>query len=74
VKTDWGVDLDEPTGPVMIWQGSLDLMVPFTHGGALASRIVGASVHLEEGEGHLSIGLGALDRMLNELVSAGNAG
>ena len=44
------------------------------YGGALASRIAGASVHLEEGEGHLSIGLGALDRMLDELVSAGNTG
>jgi pimeloyl-ACP methyl ester carboxylesterase len=70
----WGFDFDELSGPVMIWQGSLDLMVPFAHGGALASRIAGASVHLEEGEGHLSIGLGALDRMLDELVSAGNAG
>ena len=70
----WGFDFDELSGPVMIWQGTLDLMVPFAHGGALASRITGASVHLEEGEGHLSIGLGALDRMLDELVSAGNAG
>ena len=70
----WGFDFDELSGPVMIWQGSLDLMVPFAHGGALASRIAGSSVHLEEGEGHLSIGLGALDRMLDELVSAGNAG
>ena len=70
----WGFTLDEISGPVMIWQGSLDLMVPFAHGQALASRIARASVHLEEGEGHLSIGLGALDRMLDELVSATNAG
>ena len=69
----WGFNLDEISGPVMIWQGSLDLMVPFAHGEALASRIAGASVHLEEGEGHLSIGLGAVDRMLDELVSVANA-
>jgi pimeloyl-ACP methyl ester carboxylesterase len=69
----WGFNLDEISGPVMIWQGSLDLMVPFDHGKALASRIAGASVHLEEGEGHLSIGLGALDSMLDELVSVANA-
>jgi len=69
----WGFDFEELSGPVMIWQGSLDLMVPFAHGEALASRIATASVHLEEGEGHLSIGLGALDRMLDELVSAANA-
>jgi hypothetical protein len=35
----------------------------------LASRVPGASVHLEEGEGHLSVGIGALDRMLDELVA-----
>ena len=69
----WGFDFDELSGPVMIWQGSLDVMVPFAHGRALASRIGGASVHLEEGEGHLSIGLGALDRMLDELVAAATA-
>jgi pimeloyl-ACP methyl ester carboxylesterase len=68
----WGFNFDEISGPVMIWQGSLDLMVPFAHGEALASGIAGASVHLEDGEGHLSIGLGALDRMLDELVSVAN--
>ena len=64
----WGFSLDEISVPVMIWQGSADLMVPFAHGQWLASRLPGASVHLEEGEGHLSVGLGALDRMLDELV------
>jgi hypothetical protein len=56
----------------MIWQGSADLMVPFSHGQWLASQLPDASAHLEEGEGHLSVGLGALDRMLDELVSAGS--
>jgi len=68
---DWGFGLEEITVPAMIWQGSEDLMVPFAHGQWLASRLPGASVHLEEGEGHLSVGIGALDRMLDELVSAG---
>ncbi|MFI5066705.1 MAG: alpha/beta fold hydrolase, partial [Streptosporangiales bacterium] len=68
----WGFSLDEISVPVMIWQGSADLMVPFAHGQWLASQLPGASVHLEEGEGHLSVGLGALDRMLDELV--GEAG
>jgi pimeloyl-ACP methyl ester carboxylesterase len=54
----------------MIWQGSADLMVPFAHGQWLASRLPGASAHLEDGEGHLSIGLGKLDAMLDELVKA----
>jgi pimeloyl-ACP methyl ester carboxylesterase len=65
----WGFSLDEIAVPVMIWQGSADLMVPFAHGRWLASRMPAAAAHLEDGEGHLSIGLGAVDRMLNELVA-----
>ncbi len=68
---EWGFGLEEITVPTMIWQGSEDLMVPFAHGQWLASQLPGASVHLEQGEGHLSVGIGALDRMLDELVSAG---
>lgn len=37
----WGFALDEIAKPVMIWQGSADLMVPFTHGQWLASRRTG---------------------------------
>lgn len=66
----WGFGLEEISVPAMIWQGTADLMVPFSHGRWLASRLPGASAHLEEGEGHLSVGLGALDRMLDELLGA----
>ncbi len=66
----WGFDLNELSIPTMIWQGSADLMVPFAHGQWLSSQLPHASVHLEAGEGHLSIGLGALGRMLDELVEA----
>ena len=66
----WGFGLEEIAVPVMIWHGSADLAVPFSHCQWLASQLPGASAHLEEGEGHLSIGLGALDRMLDELVNA----
>jgi hypothetical protein len=55
----------------MLWQGSADLMVPFSHGRWLSSRRPGVSARLEPGEGHLSVALGALDRMLDELVKAG---
>jgi pimeloyl-ACP methyl ester carboxylesterase len=66
----WGFDLEEISVPAMIWQGTADLMVPFAHGRWLASRVPGALAHLEDGEGHLSISIGALDRMLDEFVSA----
>jgi pimeloyl-ACP methyl ester carboxylesterase len=67
----WGFALEEISVPAMIWQGSDDLMVPFAHGQWLASRLPGASAHLEPGEGHLSVALGAVDRMLDELITAG---
>jgi pimeloyl-ACP methyl ester carboxylesterase len=64
----WGFDLPELAVPVFLWQGSEDLMVPFAHGEWLAAHVPGVTAHLERGEGHLSIGVGALDRMLDELV------
>ncbi len=65
----WGFDLSEIQIPVAIWQGSDDLMVPFAHGQWLATHVPGASVHLESGEGHLSIALGAADAMCAELAA-----
>jgi pimeloyl-ACP methyl ester carboxylesterase len=69
----WGFELDEISIPTAIWQGSDDLMVPFAHGRWLSAHVPGASVHLEQGQGHVSVTLGALDRMLDELVAAGRA-
>ena len=66
----WGFSLAEISVPTLIWQGSADLMVPFAHGQWVGSRLPVATVHLEEGEGHLSVGLGKLDAMLDELVKA----
>ncbi len=65
----WGFDLGALTVPTYVWQGSDDLMVPFAHGQWLADRIPGVTAHLEPGEGHLSIAVGALDRMLDELAA-----
>jgi pimeloyl-ACP methyl ester carboxylesterase len=66
----WGFELADITVPTYLWQGSDDLMVPFAHGRWLAGRIPGVTAHLEQGEGHLSIGIGALDRMLDELATS----
>ena len=66
----WGFELDEIRVPTAIWQGSEDLMVPYAHGRWLTSRLPQATPHLEDGEGHLSIGIGAVDAMLDELVAA----
>jgi pimeloyl-ACP methyl ester carboxylesterase len=64
----WGFELGKIEMPTFLWQGSADLMVPFAHGQWLADHIPGVTAHLEPGEGHLSMTIGALDRMLDELV------
>jgi pimeloyl-ACP methyl ester carboxylesterase len=64
----WGFDFPEITVPTFVWQGSADLMVPVAHGEWLADNIPGVTAHIESGEGHLSIGVGALDRMFDELA------
>jgi pimeloyl-ACP methyl ester carboxylesterase len=64
----WGFDVTEVATPTTLWQGSNDLMVPFSHGKWLAERIPGVVAHLEDGEGHLSIGIGSINSILQELV------
>ncbi len=66
----WGFELAELRVPTYLWQGSDDLMVPFAHGRWLAAHLPAVVAHLEQGEGHLSIGVGATDRMFDELVGA----
>jgi len=68
--TDWGFSLDDIAVPTTLWQGSEDLMVPFSHGRWLADHVPGAVPHLLDGEGHVSIGADA-DRLLSELVALG---
>jgi pimeloyl-ACP methyl ester carboxylesterase len=65
----WGFDLEAVAVPTYVWQGSEDLMVPFAHGEWLAAHLPNATIHLESGEGHLSIGVGAMGRMLDELLA-----
>lgn len=65
----WGFSLAEVTAPTLLWQGAADLMVPPDHGRWLAKQIPGVVAHLEDGEGHLSIGIGSIDQMLQELMT-----
>ncbi|MEP6852055.1 MAG: hypothetical protein ABJA87_05285 [bacterium] len=55
--------------PVFLWQGELDLMVPFAHGRWLAEHVPGVVAHLEDGQGHLSVALGRVDQTLSELLT-----
>ena len=73
---DWGFSLgwESPSpapgdpAPVTVWQGDQDQMVPFAHGQWLAARVRGARVHLMPGDGHLSMTVSALDRILDDLL------
>lgn len=66
----WGFELGEIRVPLNLWQGRLDRMVPFAHGQWLADHLPTARVHLLAEEGHLSLAVTAIDRVLDELIAA----
>jgi pimeloyl-ACP methyl ester carboxylesterase len=65
----WGFDLDAISVPTQLWHGTEDLMVPFAHGLWLADHVAGVDAHLLNGEGHLSVGVGAVDQMFADLAA-----
>jgi pimeloyl-ACP methyl ester carboxylesterase len=65
----WGFDLAAINRPVAVWQGGQDRMVPFAHGEWLARHIPNARAHLYPDEGHLSLGVKALDRIIDDLLT-----
>jgi len=79
---DWGFSLgwESPSplparpAPVAVWQGDQDRMVPFAHGQWLAANIRGARAHLMPGDGHLSMTVSAIDRILDELLDLAGRG
>jgi pimeloyl-ACP methyl ester carboxylesterase len=65
----WGFEPADISVPVFLWQGSADLMVPFAHGEWLAARLPGATRHLQQGEGHLSVTIGQVEQIVDELAA-----
>lgn len=65
----WGIDLDSITVPVSIWQGRHDLMVPFAHGEWLAEHISSARPQLRPDHGHLSLAVGSIGEILDDLIA-----
>jgi len=51
----WGFGLSEIRVPVLLLQGTEDLMVPPAHGRWLAERIPGVEAEISETEGHLTL-------------------
>lgn len=69
----WGFDLTAIQRPVAIWQGAQDRMVPYAHGAWLAEHVVGAQKRLFPSEGHLSLGVGLVREIVQDLVAIGSA-
>ncbi len=68
----WRFGLDDVPGPVAVWQGSDDDLVPAVWGERLASSIPGARLHRLDGEGHL-IGLTHRAEVLGDLLATARA-
>jgi pimeloyl-ACP methyl ester carboxylesterase len=66
----WGFGLDDIAVPVTVWQGALDMMVPFAHGQWLAAHVPGATARLYDEHGHLSLAVAHLPEVLRDLVSS----
>ena len=65
----WGFDLAAARVPVHIWQGGHDKMVPYGHGQWLAGHIPSAVPHLLPEEGHLSLAVTQLPRIIDALTA-----
>ena len=64
----WGIELATIPGPVHIWQGAHDRMVPLAHGTWLAEHVGGACPHLFDEHGHLTLLVDSLPQILDELI------
>lgn len=67
----WGFSLEEVRVPLSLWHGTEDRLAPPAHSHWLAGRIPQARLHIEPDEGHVSIVVNHLDRMLDELRTIG---
>jgi pimeloyl-ACP methyl ester carboxylesterase len=67
-STPWGFDVGSIRGPVDIWQGAHDRMVPFGHGQWLAAHVGHARAHLFQEQGHLTLVVDAYPQILDALI------
>lgn len=65
----WGFDLGGITVPAAIWQGDVDLMVPYAHGAWLAATIPTARPHLRAGHGHVSLVVANLPEIITDVCA-----
>jgi pimeloyl-ACP methyl ester carboxylesterase len=66
---DWGFDIGRIEVPMRIWHGRDDRFVPVAHGEWLAAHVSGATAHILDGHGHISLALEHFGAILDDLVS-----
>jgi pimeloyl-ACP methyl ester carboxylesterase len=66
----WGFELSSIGVPVSVWQGQQDLMVPFAHGQWLIEHVPTARSRLRPEHGHLSLAVGSIGEILDDLLEA----
>ncbi len=65
---DWGFRLGKVRGPVHMWYGDADNIVPVEHGVHMSERIPDAELRVRPGEGHLG-GLGATHEIFDAVLA-----
>jgi pimeloyl-ACP methyl ester carboxylesterase len=65
----WGFALADVRVPVTIWQGDLDLMVPFAHAEWLRRQMPQATSHAAPGHGHISLVTTYRNAIVDDLLS-----
>jgi pimeloyl-ACP methyl ester carboxylesterase len=64
---DWGFRLDEIAIPVVLWHGESDSAVPIRHSELISAELPQATLHRLPGEGHFSLPMLHMDRILDDL-------
>jgi pimeloyl-ACP methyl ester carboxylesterase len=65
----WGFDPAKIDLPVQLWHGTADETVPLLHGRTLAEQLANCDIHMVEGEGHFSLPIEQMDRILQQLIA-----
>ncbi len=69
ILADWGFAVSEVAKPVSIWNGTLDKAVPTGHAEWLHERIADSTLHILEGQSHMSIMIETQSEILSSAIS-----
>ncbi len=64
--TPWSIDLKDYKGPIDIWHGQEDLVIPPATAIQMNKLLATSRLHMVEGEGHYSLAIKLIERILTE--------